>query len=62
MAKKGKVIATLKKRDKKKPFAYVDKSGHVRHATRKQFIKKRNKSKQLCGSLLRNGALASGFG
>jgi len=45
MAKKGKVVATLKKRDKKKPFAYVDKSGHVRHATRAQFIKKRNKSK-----------------
>jgi hypothetical protein len=44
MAKKGKVVATLKKkRAKNKPFAYVDKQGNVRHATRAQFRKKRNK-------------------
>jgi hypothetical protein len=35
MAKKTKV-ATLKKRDKKKPLSYVDKQGNVRHFRRGQ--------------------------
>jgi len=39
MAKKT-VVATLKKRDKKKPLAYVDRQGNVRHFRRGQ--KKRN--------------------
>ena len=35
MAKKT-LVATLKKRDKKKPLSYVDKSGNVRHFRRGQ--------------------------
>jgi len=35
MAKKT-VVATLKKRDKKKPLSYVDRQGNVRHFRRGQ--------------------------